>query len=252
MLGTLSANELVPVSSCPMNRTIPLLARQLVLMAVIFSVPLAASWCRAASLTVAPSADTYISQHFTGPNGELPDMVIGSQATFSFGATNRGLIRFDVSSIPAGATITSVTLALTVTKSPTGPDSNFHLHRLLRAWDEEQSTWTIRLAPATPWNENGGTAGVDYAAESSGSVHIFGVGGYVVPSSAGLVADVTTWVTDTNSNQGWLIKTEDETIMTTARRFGSRESFSAASLTVEYLPPRPLRIATLQLSAPHF
>src|SRR6266700_6595035 len=86
----------------------------------------------AATVTLVPSEDTFISEHYLGNNGLGSEMVIGTQNVMSGFARDRGLLKFQaVSQIPANATITAVTLTLTLIKAPAGPNSNFNLHRML-------------------------------------------------------------------------------------------------------------------------
>src|SRR5262245_6620625 len=87
---------------------------------------------RAASIALNPMQDTFISEAIETPNGAGADMVIGSQGSMATFAKNRGLLRFDLSSIPAGAVVSSANLRLTVTRVPATPaNPNFELHRLL-------------------------------------------------------------------------------------------------------------------------
>src|SRR5207249_3544182 len=53
-------------------------------------------------------------------------------------AIRRGAIRFDLSAVPAGSTITGVTLMLSMTKTRSGPQ-NVVLHRALMNWGEGTS-----------------------------------------------------------------------------------------------------------------
>jgi hypothetical protein len=101
------------------------------------------------SVVLNPAQDTFISEAIATPGGTAPDLIIGTQGILSGQAKNRGLIQFDLSSIPPGAVVNAVTLRLTVTRVPFTPvNSNFHLHRVLQPWDGSQSTWSLRLDPA--------------------------------------------------------------------------------------------------------
>lgn len=203
---------------------------------------------RAESVTLNPAQDTFISEYvsFSQPNGSFSDMVIGTQGANVGFKKNRGLIQFDVSSIPAGAVVTSVTLRLTATRSPLAPaPSDFHLHRVLRPWDGLESTWSLRLQPDENWEAPGGQAGTDYAGASSASVPVAGGGGYTFGSTSGLIADVNAWLANPASNHGWLVKTEDESVGFTARRWSSGEAASGVpvlEVQFEPPPPPPLRI----------
>lgn len=209
----------------------------------------------AETVTLNPAQDTYLAERLTAPQGSGTEMVIGTQgANVSFTRT-RGLVRFDLSSIPPGAVVNSVVLRLAVTRVPLTPvNSDFHLHRLLRPWNEEQSTWLLRLAPTENWTTPGGQAGTDFSTTVSGRVPVAAVGGYTFASTPQLVADVTAWLASPSANHGWLVKTADESVGFTARRFASREGLAGAPvLEVQFDPPAPLlRINSTELVAADF
>src|SRR6185436_18972318 len=100
-----------------------------------------------------------------------------------------------------------------------------------------------RLAPDENWETPGGLEGTDFSATVSSSVLVAGVGDYTFASTPELVADVTTWLTNSTRNHGWLVKTEDESVGFTARRFATQEAASGAPvLEVQFEAPEPLRI----------
>lgn len=167
----------------------------------------------------------------------------------------RGLLHFDVSSIPARATITSVTLTLRLVR--TRPDTYVvNIHRALASWGEGTSssgggigdaatpgdaTWTQRFfgaVPAQPWASPGG----DFSVAPSASLM---VGGTLAPfnwaSTTGgneaLRSDVAAWVNSPASNHGWVVVADASN---DAKAFGSREQPVASyrpTLVVNYEPP---------------
>src|SRR5436305_8154155 len=83
---------------------------------------LTSAWADSVSLTAV--ADAFIQQNAPDANGvaAFPGFVSGEVGLFGQFDVRRGLFRFDLSSIPAGATINSAVLRLTVVRSPaTGP-----------------------------------------------------------------------------------------------------------------------------------
>jgi hypothetical protein len=167
-------------------------------------------------------------------------MVIGTQGLLANFSPNRGLIKFDLSNIPQGAEITSVTLDITVTKSPSAPPNTFELHRLLQDWTPENSTWESRTA-SEQWGEPGGEANADYIADASGTAEVGSLGGQThrFASTVLMIADVEQWVANPAGNFGWLIKTEDEETALTARRIGASEGSAPPRLIVNYNVPAP-------------
>jgi hypothetical protein len=219
---------------------------------LLLSVLLGSCWsAHTASVTLHPAQDTFISDRSELPAGTFVDMVIGTQGMFAGFARNRGLIQFDLSSIPAGSAVNAVTLRLTVTRVPSTPVTmNFHLHPLLQPWDDLESTWALRLEPDENWAAPGGQEGADYSAASSGSVLVSTVGEYTFPSTPELVADVTAWLANPAANHGWLVKAEDESVGFTARRLASREALAGQPvLEVQFETMEPLRIKLVTIAA---
>jgi len=173
------------------------------------------------------------------------------------GELRRGVLAFDIAgTIPAGSTITAVSLTMNMSMTPAGA-LTVELHKLLADWGEGTSHAPIGEgdgAPATPndatwrhrffdtifWTMQGG----DFSATVSASQSVGGVGQYTW-SSAQMVADVQLWLDSPTSNFGWLVL-GDETASATAKRFDTRESASPPVLTIQYIPgprviptPRP-------------
>src|SRR5258706_4854087 len=192
-------------------------------------------WTRAEVITLNPSADTAIFQKFPTNNlGTYTDMPIG---TTRDGNRGRGLIKFDLSQIPQNAVINSVSLQFQVVNEPASAvSSTFALHRMLRSWNEgvggtqlgtlavtNDTTWSARIYPDTPWGALGAASGVDYSAATNGETFVVGIGTYTFQSTPTMVADVQFWLTNNNSNFGWMLMSAAESSPFTARRVASRE-----------------------------
>jgi hypothetical protein len=89
-----------------------------------------------------PSDDTYIKADAATSN-------FGSDNTFEVrpdnGADRRGMLRFDLSSIPPNATITSATLYLYERDNKSGQTT--YLYRVTSSWNESTVTWQSWLSP---------------------------------------------------------------------------------------------------------
>lgn len=168
-------------------------------------------------------------------------------------AKRRALVAFDLSTIPAGSTITGVTLTLHMTQ---GSAAAFpiSLHRATSTWGEGTSnanagpggggggapaatgdaTWLHRFSPATPWLSAGGDFGPSSAVSS-----VAGLGTYTWSTTA-MIADVQGWLNGTSVNAGWVIL-GDESTPGSAKRFGTREAAAADRpvLQVQYSVPAP-------------
>ncbi len=160
----------------------------------------------------------------------------------------RGLIAFDIAgSVPAGATITSVSLQLNMSRSISG-DVAVGLHRAAANWGEAASdalgeegtgapaqpgdaTWIHRFSPGSPWASAGG----DFAATASATTTV-GARGFYTWSGPGLVSDVQSWLSAPAGNFGWVV-IADEATVPSAKRFDTKENPIVANrprLTVSY------------------
>jgi hypothetical protein len=201
---------------------------------------LSASLCRAATTNLAAVSDTSLHSAFS-------DLNFGGGTTFTVGGRNMGgqaraLIRFNIAAhLPAGATVNSATLTLTVNNA-NGPNSTFDLHRALAEWGEGggdpntgaaalegEATWNHRLSPESAWSSAGG----DYHGTPSASQAVAGLGSYAF-SASGMAADVQMWLNNPASNFGWLLRSQAETTLGTIRRFAGRAGLGAPQLAINY------------------
>ena len=198
----------------------------------------------------------------------------GAGQNFTAGVTDRtanirrGLLRFDLASVPAGATITNVSLRMVVDRSFT-PSHNILLQKMLQAWGEGASealdiasgmgvaaaandaTWACSFANGsggctTAWT----TAGGVFSATLSASTAVIGPGVYTW-SGAQAVNDVQAWVNDPSTNFGWVIRT-NEASAASAKRFVSRTSVTELdrpALTITYNSTLPVTMSQLQAGA---
>jgi hypothetical protein len=166
------------------------------------------------------------------------------------GELRRGVLAFDVAgTIPAGSTITAVSLTMNMSMTPTGART-IELHKLLADWGEGTShapmgegdgapatpndaTWRHRFFDSVFWTTQGG----DFSATVSASQSVGGIGQYTW-NSAQMIADVQSWLDNPESNFGWLVL-GDESAAGTAKRFDTRESASPPVLTIQYIPATP-------------
>lgn len=215
-------------------------------------------------VTLGASKDNTLFENVSGAisNGQGSYLYSGMTAT---GGLRRGLIAFDLSSIPAGSTITNVSFTIRVSRTITATERT-SLHRMMANWGEGLSnsngqagggggapaeagdaTWTHAFFGSTPWSTLGG----DFDAAPSAGTQLVGVGFYTF-SGAGLVQDVQRWVDNPSANFGWAI-IGNETVSGSAKRIDSRNNPTAAnrpSLVVTYTPvPSPATLGVLGLAA---
>ncbi len=200
-------------------------------------------------ITLTPDRDnTLYGEDGTLSNGAGNSLFSGRTAVDT---TRRALLHFDLSGIPDGATIQSVSLRLTMDKTISGA-RDVSLHRATRDWGEGSShasgqegggapatpgdaTWTFNFFSSSMWTLAGG----DFVGSPSATTSVAGNGNYTW-TGPGLVADLQAWVDDPAQNFGWLLKHDDETSSATAKRFGSRQETQSSKrpeLTVVFDPP---------------
>ena len=171
----------------------------------------------------------------------------------AMGELRRGVLAFDIAgNIPAGSTILGVTLSLNMSRTGLNDARNIELHKMLAGWGEGTSvapgeegdgapattndaTWRHRFFDTIFWTTEGG----DFSGTVSATQSVGPVGVYTWSSSQ-MRADVQSWLDDPASNFGWLVL-GDESEISTAKRFDTRESASPPVLTIIYRPagPRP-------------
>ena len=184
---------------------------------------------------------------FESNDGSLSNGI--GQGLYS-GRTNNDLLRraviaFDIAgNVPAGATITSVSLQLSVSIVRGGTHTSA-LHRLTSDWGEGNSNSTLRGggqgAPAAAndatWlhsffsDTNWTTEGGDFVATASASIQISGIGNVVWELAPKMVSDVQSWLDTPATNFGWIILT-DELSTGSAKKFDSREHNTPADRPV--------------------
>lgn len=223
---------------------------------------LAASLC--AALAAAAGADTVVLTAVADATlieavdttqyalGAAYNIYCGRVGENGGGTLRRALVRFDLSAIPAGSTVTSASLKVYMSQTNAGSQVTA-LHRMLQSWGEGASfafggagtspepgdaTWTNRFYPGQPWSTPGGA----FVATATQTKNIGAAGAYVFANNASMVADVQSWIASPTSNFGWVMR-GNETTLGTAKRFESRESGDPTRrplLTVVYTPPPPV------------
>ena len=184
---------------------------------------------RADTISLRPVADTTLFE--TAPNNNLghePTLVVG---TTNKGLRDRALVRFDVAGkVPAGVVVISAQLTINVVKESdiTAKNSSFELRRFLVSWVEGtktgltgapargECTWRARSAPDTFWAQPGAAETNEYSAASTPILPISTTGTFTFHSTPALVADVQAWLDHPETNFGWLIRNDSESVAGTS------------------------------------
>jgi hypothetical protein len=191
----------------------------------------------AVEVTVTASQDNSIFQVSPeNSNGAGPNIFSGRTGASGGNSILRGLFEFDLSSIPAGATITDVEVTLALIQAgPLSGVQSHTLHRVTSGWGEGTSssfggtgvaatpgdaTWQHTFYDKEFWASEGG----DFVGGASASQSVGTTPGLITwTSTPDLVADVQAWVDDPSSNHGWMVR-GNEVSTFTAKKFASREN----------------------------
>jgi hypothetical protein len=213
----------------------------------------AAESASAAVITVGATKDNTLFESSTGSisDGLGPHMYIGRTGQPAGQSLRRGLIAFDLSSIPAGATVTAVTLQMNLSRA-ISTSMPVELHRVTRNWGEGTSnsgspggagaaatagdaTWVHAVFNTSNWS----TAGGDFVPTASATTTVTTVGAHTW-SGAGMAADVQGWLTNPSTNFGWELLGDEAG--QSAHRFDTRDNTAPGvqpALTVTYAVPEP-------------
>lgn len=221
------------------------------LIPLVMLLTLAALPAAADTVVLPAAADTTIYENFD-------DSGNGSGEWFFAGVTNTGairraLIRFDLSALPPGTQIQSVSLRLGLSRG-NGSNPTVGMHKITQEWTEggrnsddqegapglalaEDATWRFRSFPTLEWTNLGG----DFVPTASASLTVPSphptpgvITSHTWASTPALVADVQGWVNAPGTNFGWMLKSA-ETPGRRSRRFNSRTNIEPPQLTVIFL-----------------
>jgi len=168
----------------------------------------------AVTLTLAASDDSMVRDDNPSYNGGNNDIMTVRPAA----PLRRAFVRFDLSSVPAGATVSQAILSLCATSGANGREHA--VHAITESWTENVLTWSNQPAvAATPSSTR------------------------PAPTEPGceqwdLTADVRAWV-DSGSDHGWRLSDTAENQGSGAVRWATKENATEAdrpSLEVTYVP----------------
>ena len=146
------------------------------------------------------------------------------------------LLRWDLSSIPAGSEIVGASISLHGTN---GSRDSFFLFEVFRKWSEGASTW-LSYATGQPWETPGARGSIDRGGTVLGSLHAPGAVPVTIALNESALETISRWINDPGSNNGFILENYDGA--GDGFDFYSREYVSALrrpSLTVTYRAPDP-------------
>jgi hypothetical protein len=195
----------------------------------------------APATTYAGNTDTTISQHLPATNfASTSTILVDGDDPGGTGHDLSTLIKWDVSSIPAGSTIRSAAIRLNVVNvSPL----TYEIYEMKRAWVEGQATWN-QYATGLAWQTAGALGTSDRGSTALATLTGSTLGAHTMTLNSAGLALLTTWVNTPANNRGLVIS---DGANADGADFSSSEGATASlrpQLTVTYTPP-----STLALSA---
>src|SRR5215212_3465035 len=159
----------------------------------------------------------------TANNGSATSLKVDGVDPDPGGGDLYAALRWDLSQIPAGATVSGATVTLNVTNSTTQP---FGAYDLKKAWSEGQVTWN-QAATGSPWATAGAKGATDRGTKIA-SVTPTAKAPYTFTIPASVVQG---WVSTPSTNNGILLAhtTNDDGFI-----FDSREGATPPKLSVTY------------------
>lgn len=176
-------------------------------------------------VTIYAGKDSYIRQGY--PTANYGTDVQIQEYPRNIGYNRRGLVWFDLSPIPPGATISSATLYLYEAQT-FGSTRTIGIYRLTQGWIENSVTWN-RYDGTNLW----GLAGSDYESTAVATANISWTGA-LKWDSWNVIAGVSDFVNDAYLNYGWLIKDTVEDTSEAYWFFNSREDVNQPYLVINY------------------
>jgi hypothetical protein len=149
-------------------------------------------------------------------------------------------LKWDVTAIPAGSTVTAASLTVHVTNVSPG---TYELYEMKRNWVENQASWTL-YATGASWQTAGAAGTSDRGTTVLGAMTASATGLRTFTLNAAGVAEVQSWVNGASSNFGLVIQ---DYAVTDGLDFSSSEVAALANrprLNVTYTPPSGTPTAT--------
>jgi hypothetical protein len=180
--------------------------------------------------TLTSTADTRISENAPTTNyGGATSITVDGDEPNKSGKDVYALIRWDLSSVPAGSRVTSVSITLNVNEAS---KDTYQIYALKRKWVESMATWGL-YATGQQWEVAGAKGSLDRG-EQVGSVASPKAGTRTFTLTPALAQS---WVDDSSTNFGILIGSP-----TSADSFGfsSRETSTSGNrpqLSITYTAP---------------
>ncbi len=141
------------------------------------------------------------------------------------------LLRWDISDVPAGVTVLSASITLSMFDS--SPDT-YEIYGLLRPWNEQEANW-LSASATTPWAKAGAEGLADHDNTVVGLLHSLYTGRRTFQLNENGIALVQDWIDRSEGNHGLVMKDYNQS--SDGIDFFSREATDPAQrprLEIEY------------------
>lgn len=185
---------------------------------------------RATTVTIDADRDAWMDQLVANQNvNHGSEALLDVQTGSSTQVKRRGLVHFNLSSIPVCASVSSATLRMRIEVAPAS--SRTHgMHRLLKDWTESGVTW-LKTDGTVSWSGGGANDASDSAATASATAATGISTGAVIAWN--VTADANDFVAHPLVNFGWLLRDESEGSSPVLVRYDAKENTGSGAV-----PPR--------------
>jgi len=184
------------------------------------------------TVTIQPSTDDVWIEYNRSTNyGGYTSIRIGRQSSYGW---KRSLVKFDLSSIPAGANIISSTMSLRWygCYGTYKIDRLIKCHQMKKNWDESQATW-YKATSAVYWEESGVAFDGDDANPTAEDSLIWGTSGYPCWKNYNLSSLTQKWIDGEENNYGVILWATNESQYS---NMDEKRCNSSESTTASYRP----------------
>jgi len=195
--------------------------------------PAECTWTVATARTasVTSTVDAFILENAPNKNhGSATSLGVDGDEPAGTGKDKSALLKWDLSTIPAGSKISSASVTLNVTNNSA---ETYQAYELKRPWVESAATWRL-YAAGNSWQTAGAKGSLDRGTTVAGNVSPSTTGKQTFALSP---AVVQSWVDNPASNNGIIIANEANT---DGFDFSSREATltsNSPQITVTYSAP---------------
>jgi hypothetical protein len=184
----------------------------------------------------AGAIDSQLSENAPTSNyGTTNILLSDGDDPYNSGKDSSAVLRWDVSSIPSDATVTSVSLRVYVTD---GSASAYSIYLLNRSWSGSSTTWNLASTGAS-WQTAGAKGAADRGTTAIGSLSKSSAGALTVTLNSAGIAAVQGWVANSSQNYGIIVANSSNT---DGLRIASSEDTTVGNrpqLTINYTRNMP-------------